>query len=145
MIYLSKTDIEIYLQAIILSKLTGGSDLVLDKHEVHAIGTFKKYIGKRYNASAVIATKTNSQNEDIRDQFVVKLLCHLVIYGLYTKLAPHEIPEHRKFDYQEAMEWLREVGNGKVDADFPLLINEETEEEITDVRINSYPKQNHRF
>jgi hypothetical protein len=144
--FLKLTDFEVYIIPAELTKLLNGSSTKLDITEDSALGTFRKYIGKRYDVDYIFSSKLDANNIDIRDQFVISLLCHIIIYRLYSSLAPHQIPEHRKFDYQEAMEFLREVGRGDNDADFKLKANTVVDDnEPSEIRINSYLKDNHRY
>ena len=143
--YITQTDLEIYIRPSLLDKLIGGSDTKLDRVESQAMGTFRKYIGKRYDVDAIYSIQEDENGNDIRDPFVIKLLCHIMIYTLYSPCAPHDIPEHRKFDYQETMEFLREVGRGDNDCDFKLKEVDVTDDLISEIKINSYPKINHRY
>lgn len=145
--YITRSDLEVYIVPATLDKLAGGTGVTarLTNLEKQQMATFRKYVGGRYDVNAIFATITESGGSDIRDQFVVKCLCHMMIYALYSPLAPHEIPEHRKFDYQEVMEFLASIRDGKADADFPRKTDPETTETLEDFRISSYPKQNHRF
>jgi hypothetical protein len=148
MIYIKRADLEVYIQAATLDKLAGGSGTStarLDNLEKQQMATFRKYVGGRYDVDAIYASITGTGGADIRDQYVVKCLCHMMIYALYTPLAPHEIPEHRKFDYQEVMEFLASVRDGKSDVDFPRKTDSETEETLEDIRFSSYPKLDHKF
>ena len=146
--YIKRSDLEVYITAATLDKLAGGTGTTtvrLDNLEKQQMATFRKYVGGRYDVDAIFAAVTGSGGSDIRDQYVVKCLCHMMIYALYTPLAPHEIPEHRKFDYQEAMEFLASIRDGKAECDFPRKTDPDTTETLDDFRISSYPRLDHKF
>ena len=59
------------------------------------------------------------------------------LYHLYSSLAPNKIPEHRSNRYQDVMEWLKMMAEGKGSADLPLLVDETTGEVKDNFRLSS--------
>lgn len=142
--FLKNEDYESSITVNKLNLLTSGVESTLLTAESQAMGVFTQYIGKKYDVQAIFELMEDAQGNDIRDQFIVKLLLDIAIYLLYRKLAPDQIPEHRKFDYQEALEYLRAVGKGDIDTFFKLKEIDLTDN-FTEIKINSYPKNDHRY
>ncbi|MBY0244050.1 MAG: DUF1320 domain-containing protein [Sphingobacteriaceae bacterium] len=136
--FLKDTDFDAALKAEIKAMLFDTQKLNIA--EGYAIGRLNHYIGGKYDVTKVLNTKKNPSGDDIRDQFIVELLVNITLYRLYTQFAPSKIPETRTSDYDDAIKWLSKVGTGEIPSILPPL-----ETETTQFKINSYPKQNHRF
>jgi phage gp36-like protein len=59
------------------------------------------------------------------------------LYHLYCSIAPNKIPEHRSNRYQDVMEWLKMMAEGKGYADLPLIKDESTGEVKDNFRLSS--------
>jgi len=62
-------------------------------------------------------------NGDNRSQQLVAFMVDLVLYKLHMRIAPQNIPQLRKDNYNYAIQWLLEAGgqNNSITADIPLL------------------------
>jgi phage gp36-like protein len=116
-------------------ELLGEHSLVqLEVAENTALAQVKQYIGHRYDTVAIFAATGEN-----RDAFIIDVVLNIMMYKLYvSKTGMKDIPEHRKADYQDTIDWLREVGNGTMNAMLPSLI---TDEAPGDVRLNSAEQQ----
>lgn len=66
-----------------------------------------------------------------RNPFVILKLVDIVLYHLHSKEAARAMPKIREDRYQDALDWLKMVGKGTIDADLPLLPDEsDTNQEI---------------
>ena len=45
----------------------------------------------------------------------------IALYHLWSKRAPRKIPEYRAQRYQDALDWLKAVGEGTMTTDLPQL------------------------
>jgi len=81
---------------------------------------------------------------DKRDQWIVTITIDITLYHLYSQTGMKDIPEHRQQRYQDAIDWLKDVGNGITLADLPLLIDEDGNKH-SDFRINSRQPQNWKY
>jgi hypothetical protein len=63
------------------------------------------------------------QNKDNRSIQLVSFLLDIVLYKIHMRIAPNNIPQLRKDNYNYAIQWLMEAGgqNNAVTADIPLL------------------------
>ena len=65
-------------------------------------------------------TWSNSDNRSIQ---LVAFLVDIVLYKIHMRIAPNNIPQLRKDNYNYAIQWLMEAGgqNNAITADIPLL------------------------
>ena len=101
-------------------------DAKLHSAEQMAISQIKNYLAGRYNV-ALIFTPTATGAIDERNAFIVMITIDCALYHLYCSIAPNKIPEHRSNRYQDAMEWLKMMAEGKSYADLPLIVDERGE------------------
>lgn len=108
--------------------------LTLETAENVAISQIKKYLGGRYDMELVF-----SQTGTNRDAYIINVVLVILVYLLYTgSTGMKDIPTTRKEEYGDIMEWLTNVGSGKIPSDLPSLI---TDEVPGDVRLNSQEQQ----
>lgn len=124
------------------------SEMKLHSAEEMAISQIKNYLAGRYDVSLIFtplpepAVGDNPGEQiDTRNAFIVMITIDCALYHLYCSIAPNKIPEHRSNRYQDALEWLKMMAEGKGSADLPLLTNETTGEVVTSFRLSSNNKQ----
>jgi phage gp36-like protein len=88
--------------------------------EQMAIAQIKNYLAGRYDV-AVIFTPTVLGTDDVRNAFIVMIVIDCALYHLYCSIAPNKIPEHRSNRYQDALEWLKLMAEGKTTADLQMI------------------------
>jgi phage gp36-like protein len=115
----------------------------LIRAEQTAIKQIRHRIGKRYNCNFIFAPTLEAV--DIRDEFIVTITIDIALYHLYSQTGIKDIPEHRQQRYQDALDWLRDVGNGTTSAELPEMIDETTGEEYSDFRFNSRTPENQKW
>lgn len=81
-----------------------------------AIDQIKSYLSGRYDVEAIFSTT----GED-RDHFLLMIAIDIALYHLWSKRAPRKIPELRSERYQDALNWLKAVGEGTMTTDLPQL------------------------
>lgn len=79
-----------------------------------------------------------------RNPFVVLKLVDLILYDLHSKYARRAMPQTVVDRYNEAKEWVTRVGDGRIDADLPVL-STELAAETTDIRYSSHEAEDHRW
>ncbi|GAB6121645.1 phage protein Gp36 family protein [Dysgonomonas termitidis] len=119
--FITDEDYDVQAQADVL-KLLDGSD---DKHrlrqaEKYAIGEINKRLAGRYDMASVF-----NKTDDDRDAYIVMITIDIAIYHLYAQKSPRQIPEYRQIRYDNALEWLRDVGNGTNPTDLPPVPDED--------------------
>lgn len=73
---------------------------------------------------------------DNRNNYLLQLYINIVVYQMFMKVAPKNIPEPRKQQYEMAIDWLEQAASGKVTADLPLIVPEQG----SSIRWGSEPK-----
>jgi len=120
MIFLTKNDFEGQIKTHTLDRITGNDDTVLDQPELFAISEMQGFLKPRFDVAAIFAA-TGSARSPIIVMFAVDML----LYHLYSRLDPSQIPQIRIDRYENAVEYLNMVAGGKLSPDLPPLVNEE--------------------
>lgn len=111
----------------------------LIRAENTAIAQIKNRIGKRYDCAQVfVASET-------RDEWIVTITIDIALYHLYSKSGAKDVPQHRQDRYQDAIDWLKDVGNGETLADLPAIVDITTGEEYSEFRFTSRTPESHKW
>lgn len=62
---------------------------------------------------------------DNRNNYLLQIYITIVVYNMFMKVAPKNIQQTRKDQYEMAIDWLEKAGSGKVTADLPLIVPEQ--------------------
>ena len=132
--FLKDTDFTYKIRNEIKAILAGAEGQTkLETAENAALAQINHYIGHRYDMVTVFA-----KENDERDGFIIQIVIALMLYQLYGQTGMKDIPEHRKVEYQDVIDWLIPVGKGQMNAMLPSIISEENPGEV---RINSEDQQ----
>ena len=133
--FIQETDYEVQARKEILSLLddTDQRTAIL-KAERFAVSQIRKYIGGRYDCDTIF-----SATGDDRDDYIIMITIDITLYHLWSKKAPKSVPEHRKIRYNDALDWLTNVGSGEMPTDLPQL---STDTYKSDLRIYSLHRPN---
>ena len=144
--FLQENDYAMQIKTEIIRLLTAPTDWYVSaklvRAEQTAIAQIRNRIGKRYDVARIFVPPTDEADQ--RDQWIVTITIDLALYHLYSQTGMKDIPEHRQQRYQDAIDWLKDVGNGITLADLPLLIDDDGNKH-SDFRINSRPPQNWKW
>lgn len=133
--FLNDDDYEVQVRQEIITLLDGSDDRsAVRLAERMATDQIKSYLGGRYDVSTIF-----SQEGGDRDHFLVMIAIDIALYHLWSKRAPRKIPEFRAQRYQDALDWLKAVGEGTLTTDLPQL---PVEQYTGDVLIQSNYKPN---
>jgi len=111
----------------------------LIRAENTAISQIKNRIGKRYDCAQVFTPS------DTRDEWIVTITIDIALYHLYSKSGAKDVPQHRQDRYQDAIDWLKDVGNGVSLADLPALVDATTGEDYSEFRLSSRAPESHKW
>lgn len=89
----------------------------IKKAEMKAIAQIKMYLSGRYDVDAIFATPGPDEPDD-RNAFIVMTLVDMTLYHLWSK-ERGKMPQVRNDRYQDALDWIKSVGNGLEIADLP--------------------------
>ncbi len=120
------------IKSEVIKILTSPTDWYLSakliRAEQTAIAQIKNRIGKRYDCALIFAPllppaegEAPGEQADTRDAWIVTITIDMSLYHLYSQTGMKDIPEHRAQRYQDAVDWLKDVGNGTTPADLPLV------------------------
>jgi phage gp36-like protein len=97
-----------------------------------AVAQIKNYLSNRYDIDKIF-TPAPETGDDERDRYIVMITIDLALYHIWSKEGPNNIPKTRELRYNDALEWLTAVQNGKA-CNLPLITDPEGEP-VGDVRI----------
>jgi phage gp36-like protein len=86
-----------------------------------------------------------SQEEGDRDPLIKMYLIDMVVYHVFSRATPRNIPQIRIDRYDKAIAWLRDVATGKLTPALPALIDPDTEESASNSRFGSNEKFNSEY
>ena len=108
--------------------------------EQMAISQVKNYLAGRYDVNEIFDQTGNDRNHHI-----VMITIDCTLYHLYTSTVPDKMPSIRSERYQDAIDWLKLIANGKAHADLPK-IKDDAGKAINNLKVSSkYEKQNHKW
>lgn len=121
------------------------SETKLFSAEQMAISQIKNYLAGRYDVGLIFTPllepiDDDSEQIDTRNAYIVMITIDCALYHLYCSIAPNKIPEHRNNRYQDVIEWLKLMAEGKGYADLPLIKDETTGEVKDNFRLSSNNK-----
>ena len=99
------------------------SESRLRASEQMAVSQIKNYLSGRYDVEQIF-----SKEGEERNSHIVMLTIDCALYHLYTATIPRKIPEIRSQRYQDAIDWLKLVAEGKANADLPKPKSDKGEE-----------------
>lgn len=88
----------------------------LRRAEQKALAQMKMYLSGRYDTDIIFAPA--GEDGDIRNAFIVMTLIDITLYHIWSK-ERGKMPQVRNDRYQDALDWLKSVGNGEEIADLP--------------------------
>lgn len=117
--FLRDTDYEDQVRCEIRQQLDNTPDSrKVRRAEEKAMAQMKMYLSSRYDVEQVF--KVPAEDEaDSRNAFIVMMLIDVVLYHLWSKERGKDVPTLRNDRYQDALDWLKSVGNGEEISDLP--------------------------
>lgn len=116
--FLRDTDYDDQIRAELRAVIDPSKDNTqLRAAELKALAQMKKYLSSRYDIE-VIFMPVDDNEPDARDAFVVMTLIDIVLYHIWSK-ERGKMPQVRNDRYQDALDWLKTVGNGEQICDLP--------------------------
>lgn len=131
------------IQKLLLDEKPGSPSPKLMRAEAMALAQVSNYLFGRYDTDSIFKVPPEGA-PDTRDAYLVMLLIDCALYHLYSALAPDRMPEHRENRYEAALNWLREIAQGKISARLPSVKGEKGED-LFDFRLSSKKHENNRW
>lgn len=144
--FLSDEDYDFKIKSEILKLLDGSTpNLATNKKLLQAESTaqdqIRNRLSGRFDCDKIFLPKVG--DTDPRDHYIVNIFIDITLYHLYSQTGSRDIPEHRKLNYQDAIDWLRDASRGDISTNLPTIISEEKPGEIR-IWSNSAP-ENHEW
>lgn len=146
--FIKNTDYAVLIRTEIKNILLENySETKLLSAEQMAISQIKNYLAGRYDVTSIftpllepVEGENPGEQIDTRNAHMVMITIDCALYHLYCSIAPNKIPEHRNNRYQDVMEWLKLIAEGKGHADLPLIKDKTTGEVKNNFRLSSNNK-----
>lgn len=117
--FLKDNDYEDQVRSEIRQLLDNSPDQYrLRRAEEKAVAQMKMYLSSRYDIESIFRTPGENEPDD-RNAFIVMTLIDIVLYHLWSKERGKEVPKVRNDRYQDALDWMKSVGNGEELSDLP--------------------------
>ncbi len=113
--FLTISDFQTRLSDRVIDLLSGGLDLTINTASTEASGVLHDRLFDKYKIDAELAKTGTSRNA-----MLVRYALSIAVYTLYSKAPDEEIPERVVKDYDDAMEDLRLISQGKLSSTLPL-------------------------
>jgi len=139
MAFITDNDYDVQTQADVRKLLDGSDDKkAFRQAENYAKSQIRLRLAGRYDCDKIF-----SMTGDAREPYIVMIAIDIAVYHLYSKKSPRQIPEYRQIRYDDAMDWLKDVGNGTTPTDLPPI---PTDQFKGDIRLGSlYKPNNHKY
>lgn len=117
--FLRDTDYEDQVRNEIRQQLDNTPDFQkMRRAEEKAMAQMEMFLSSRYDVRQIF--KVPAENEpDTRNAFIVMTLIDIVLYHLWSKERGKDVPTLRNDRYQDALDWLKSVGNGEEISNLP--------------------------
>ncbi len=93
-----------------------------------AISEMRGYLIGRYDTEAIFSKTGNN-----RHALLVSFACDIAVYEIVAIALPGQDLEDRRMRYKRAIDWLKQLAAGVIQADLPLLGNNNGTEGNTDI------------
>jgi phage gp36-like protein len=125
--FLEKADYYSIIRQDVLDRVIDNNDTNRTLAENTAQAFMESYLRARYNVVAIFSAIGNNRNK-----LIVRYMIDIALYDLFSRIAPEQMNEVRLQRYQEAVSWLRDVRDGDLSPDLPIV----EEEDLTSPKNN---------
>ena len=101
-----------------LESMIQANPAILTSAEAMAQDTLKSYLFDRYDTAKIVATTGTERN-----MHLVQCGVNLVLHLIYQRLPNHRIAPHVEAAYNETINFLERVADGKNGLDLPKRVN----------------------
>ena len=125
-----------------VDQVDGGktADQVREEAEAMAQAKIRSYLASDFNITEEFA----KQNTDTRNENVLRCLLHIAVYNLHYICNPRDIPEMREKAYQDCIDELKDVRDGKLNFELNFIGQGSGEDGSNSDETPTYP-QNIQF
>jgi phage gp36-like protein len=113
--FLSDSDYKSQITDGILARVIEDDNTLVPTEEQVAIELISSYLSIRFDCDAIFAETGSSRNS-----LIIMHMVNIVLFNLFTRVVPKNIPEVRTIRYQATLEWLTNVAKGELSPSLPL-------------------------
>lgn len=117
--FISRQDLEKKIRPEELISITNDDEEVINHSISSAISEMKGYLKGRYDVETIF----NATDND-RMPLLVGFACDITIYEIVSLALPGQDLEDRRARYKRAIDWLKQLSKGEIEADLPKLEDE---------------------
>lgn len=121
MAFILKTDILKEIRSEELIQITRNDDTIVNYAIDVAIMEMKSYLFGHFDVDAIFS-KTGTE----RHALLVNFGCDIAIYIIISTALPGQDLEDRRARYKRAIDWLKQLQEGKISSDLPKFVTEQT-------------------
>jgi phage gp36-like protein len=126
-----EADFYTYIKADVLDRVIEQNPMFLEEAILAAKEEIDSYISGSYETALLFANPS---------KHFKMLWIDITLYHLHSRISPRQIPELRGIRYDNAIDFLKRVGEGKLNPDYPAKQLNENEENNTLTTIKSKHK-----
>jgi len=125
--FLTDDDYKSQITDGILARVIEDDNTLVPTEEQVAIELIGSYLSIRFDCDAIFAETGSNRNA-----LIIMHMVNIVLFNLFTRVVPKNIPEVRTIRYQATLEWLSNVAKGELSPTLPLkqVIDPETGETV---------------
>ncbi|MBL6448566.1 DUF1320 family protein [Fulvivirga sp. 29W222] len=117
--FIETNDYSDHVQADILDKVINSDSSTRIQAEVKIQSLIESYLSVRYDVKNIF-----NKSGSARNPTVVMYMIDMVVYRVFSRLSPGQIPQHINDKYSDALLWLKMVSAGKLEPDLPKPLGE---------------------
>lgn len=124
MAFVTEADYKKQIKEDVLEQIIEEDDSIRLSAEDAAQSEMESYLNQRYDVANIF-----NKMGAARNALVMLYYIDIVLYHIHSRINPHMIPDLRTKRYEQAIQWLRDVGTGKIAPNLPRKVDEEGQPE----------------
>ena len=135
--FLTVADFVLKVPEYIRNQITDTNDAILDDAELHATAIIQDAFFDKYDLNAEFML-----TEEDRHKNLLRWMLNLSLYFIYERIPDNQVPERVVKNYDDTMQEIKLIEQGKRNTSLTKLINEDTLRPETNFRWGSQEKRN---
>lgn len=131
--FITKADLEVYIDVNELNDITDTDDTKLDRPMADAESVVRGKLNHRYDTATIFANPSNENYATVK-----KITVDIAIFFIYSIVQSQHIPDHRVKLYEEADRWLHDIATGNWENDLPLRTPADDDDKLPGQGFASY-------
>ena len=137
MVFITVEDFKLKLPEYIRNQITDTDDTILDDAEIHATAIIQDAFFDKYDLDAEFAFMAEDRHKNL-----LRWMLNLMLYLIYERIPTDAVPERVVKNYDDTMQEIKLIEQGKRNTSLTKLIREDTLRPETNFRWGSKEKRN---